>query len=389
MALAHQTVAQVAMLTGKLPVAEAAARRTLELRPQDDGAQALLATILERAGRAAEARDLRVSAVRTNPHSRIHRRNLARRAAVPVIAVGWLGKFVVLRAVLGIGQVAAPGDARSGDGSGLAHPVVLAILHAAYLGIWAIWAWRRRRAGADLPAGFYDGLRPERRMSDTSWLLVAGGLMAIWTTAALLGWGSGTVRGQVVIADAAVAVAEIAGALLWRRRLTQRYDVRARRWRLPDSVGLLAARLTGGRRLATRGRSRLDALSAAGEPRVSDRLAIAIVVLLVIAVPGVVAVAAPWWGLAFVALAAVGLELHLSRRPARLGGGGYRVVLSAGGTVPASRWQLVARGLLRVVLLPLLVLETVAFARRPHRFLHDRLSGTTVTRFRTALDMSG
>lgn len=393
--LAHQTVARVALATGKLDAAEAAARRVLSLRPQDDDGQALLADILERRGRSREASELRVAAVRSNPHSRSHRRRLASRAAGPVIALGWLGKFFVVQGVVQGGRLARDGGASDAagagsDSGGLPHGVVLLILHAVVLGIWGVWAWRRRQAGRDLPAGFYEGLRPERRMSDTTWLLVVGALMCILATADLVDWAWGDVGGDVLAGDTVVGVGEVVLALGWRRRLAQRYDVRPRRWRVPDFVALPAARLAGGRRLATSGRGPLDGLRPAGEPRGAERLASVVrPSLLVWFLPALAMTVDLWFGVAAWVVTGAVLEVRGSRRPGGLSGGGYRVVVSADTAAPPDRGRLATRGALRALLIPLGVLELLAFVNRPHRCLHDRVSGTTVSRFRTALDTEG
>lgn len=381
--LAHQTVAAVALVTGKLQVAEAAARRVLQLTPQDDGAQALLAIVLERQGRQREAAQLRTAAVRANPQSREHRRQLARRAVGPAITVGWLGKFAVVPAVVQVGRFA-----RHGSSLGTAaHPLVLVVLHAVAIGMWGVSAWRRRQAGRDLPAGFYDGLRPERRMSDTTWLLAVGGLACILAAADLLGWAWGDLSGRAVVADAAVGIAEVSAAIAWRRRLCRRHDLRPRRWRPPDIVALLAGRLAGGRRASTAGRAPLEGLRPAGEARAGERLTLALRPLLIVwLLPALVMTVSTWGGIAVLAVTAAAVELRDSRRPGRLADGGYRVVVTAGTSSPPDPVRLAGRGVLRILLLPVVLLELVVFQRRPHRCLHDRACGTTVARFRTSLD---
>jgi len=47
-----------------------------------------------------------------------------------------------------------------------------------------------------------------------------------------------------------------------------------------------------------------------------------------------------------------------------------------GTTLRAGRARLAVRAVLRLLLLPLLVLEILGRASKPHRFLHDKLTGT-------------
>lgn len=367
--LAHEAVARVALRQDELLLAERAARTALQLDPEDDQLQALLAEVLERRGHSAAARDLRVTAVRTAPQNADHRAALGR-VAVPLVAVGWFGKYLIFQGVVRIGRWV-----------GAASLLALVVLaHVVLLLLWSGYAWRRRRSGRDLPAGYYDGLRPQRRRTDLRWLWWGGVLTTSTALVALYRYAYGQAPGSQALLLLGAGAAELAAAVMGNRHLARRYGG-GREESLLDTWRRVAG-VTGE---AIVRRADLDAAVAVRHDLpLSARRRHGLKVLAAAAVLGLLAllVSLPVALLTAVAVAA-GLGALGDGRSTALGDSGdYRVVLLPDGSLPG-RLRLAARSALRLLLLPLVAVEHLVFSGSARQCVHDRLTGVDVVRMST------
>lgn len=379
--LAHETVARVAWSLGRLDLAEAAARRALELNPLDDQLQALLADVAEARGRGQEASALRVEAVRSNPQDPEHRRNLSRSmgAAAAVAAVGAAKAGVLVKALSVNAAVQIPrAFARSvhADPAAYLFGGCLA-LHLIVLLVWLMRLRRRRVGRATLPAGYWDGLRPERRFGDLGLLKLTGSLTAVLAVPAVLveAW-------DVAATLALVGAVEIAVVILLRRRLTARYGITVDRWLL-RFLQLSVSRV----RHRLKAQPSLDGLERDGQPTMEQRGNAALGAVWAY-LAGIVGALVAWWAAVAVTLVFAAVYAVLSDRwprPISKGTGHRAVVALNSGQLIGARTAAV-RGVLRAVLLPVLLIEYLMSKQTPRRCLHDRLCGTVVIRLASAFD---
>lgn len=378
--MAHETVARVAWSLDRLDLAEAAARRALELDPLDDQLQALLADVLAARGRAQESNVLRVEAVRSNPRSQEHRRDLSKSlGAAAVVAVGAAKAGVLAKALSVNAAVQIPraiGRAVDENPAGPLFGCCLAV-HLVAIVTWLVRARRRRAARATLPAGYWEGLRAERRFGDLGQLKLTGGVTLALAAVAVLveAWDVAT---PLVL----IGSVEIVLLVLLRRRLTARHGITLDRW-LMGFLQLSGSRL----RHRLNGRPTLDGLNRDGEPVMHERGKAAGGTLWAY-LAGIFGALVAWWGaLAAIVVVAAVYSVMSDRWPKPLTGGpGYRaIVCMESGEVIGARAAAV-RGVLRALLLPLLLVEYLKWTQEPRRCLHDRLTGTAVIRLASAFD---
>lgn len=374
---AHETIGRVHLAWGRLEDAERSLRRALAIDPQDSECMALLATTLERRGQRAAAHELRLTALRSDPQNERRQQDvLRRRGAATAGGFFALGKLGVLGKVFAVSGLLHSGELFS-SADGL---TTLGVLLAVYLGCFAVSRVRRARHGRSLPPLVWEGLAPHRRNSDLAWLACLAALFLVGGTAATL--RSGSVTAAVF---ALLGAAVLTGC--WRLRQGSARQLRLRdlrrqvRW-LP---------LVGVQRLRRPARSRPDAGAAPLEPPpVEARVARALGGLLLNLVGWSVLLAAlpPWAGLPsallLTALLGAGLDGLVIRHH-----GMPCVVCLDGSTRRAGRVRLAARALLRLLLLPLLLVQGLIGYRGPRRLVHDVLTGTTVTGLRPAASALG
>lgn len=376
LALSHQTHGRVLVAQGRLPEAESSLRQALALDPQSADSMSLLADVSTRLGRRDEANALRLSAVRADPQNIHRQRDLLKRGGA-VAAGGVLFKLAFFGGLFhGAGLLSgAPGMVL----------LILPVLLVAFL----FSRIRRHRRGSSLPPLVWEGLRPARRNQDLLWVAWPSGLLLIASVVVTVEAATG---GRNV--TAALGLAAGCGALLavcWRlrqgeaRQLTFGASLRRagrigrllwerHRPRLgisgirPNGIGPKGMRATNGDRTGW---------VRASDPTPDDRwrrtVAFAFVELMI----GTVFLNdAGSWAAAAVTLVAAGvLGALFDGRDRTVRGVGARVV-ALGTTLRAGRARLAVRAVLRLLLLPLLVLEILGRASKPHRFLHDKLTGT-------------
>ncbi len=379
--LAHETVARVAWSSGRLDLAEAAARRALEQDPLDDGLQALLAELVAARGRSHEANALRVEAVRSSPRNAEHRRNLSKGlGAAAVVTFGAAKVGTGAQALSGI--VALQGLRGASQKLGAEAALVLGLgclaLHSIVSVVWLARMRRRQVARAALPAGFWEGLRPERHFGDLGLLKLTGTLTA---TMAVLG----AVVGAWAVAAplALIALGEIAAVVIRRRQLTARYGMTVDRLFMPLlrlGVDRLRHRLMD--------RPSLEGLAASGRPTLEERERGAYGPLWAgLAALICAAITSSWWAALAVLLLVAGVHgIGVDRWPAPLVRGGSRAVVGLESGEPLDAGTAALRGVLRTVLLPLILIEYRIFKRSSRRCLHDKLCGTIVLRLNSAFD---
>lgn len=251
-ALSHYTRG-LAYAADKRPgPAEEEFRQALSINPQDAASMSALADLVA-AQDPAQAKELRLSAVRISPQVRHHRRQLLNRGG----AVG--GGTVFALAKLGIfGKIFAIGAIDSLAGV-LGFAVVGGLLLAGYLLAFAVTRFRRWRHGKGLPPLVWEGLKAERRNADLLWIAWPSGLVFVGASfgaslqlafgrlpvglllAALIGAGllamcwqlrRGAAR-ELAISDLARKAAST-GRYVWQRRRASRrrakLPVRPRTW---------------------------------------------------------------------------------------------------------------------------------------------------------------
>jgi len=366
----------VLVAQGRLPEAESSLRQALALDPQSADSMSLLADVSTRLGRRDEANALRLSAVRADPQNIHRQRDLLKRGGA-VAAGGVLFKLAFFSGLFhGAGLLSgAPGMVL----------LILPVLLVAFL----FSRIRRHRRGSSLPPLVWEGLRPARRNQALLWVTWPSALLLIASVVVTVEAATG---GRNV--TAALGLAAGCGALLavcWRlrqgeaRQLTFGASLRRagrigrllwerHRSRLgisgirPNGIGPKGMRATNGDRTGW---------VRASDPTPDDRwrrtVAFAFVELMI----GTVFLNdAGSWAAAAVTLVAAGvLGALFDGRDRTVRGVGARVV-ALGTTLRAGRARLAVRAVLRLLLLPLLALEILGRASKPHRFLHDKLTGT-------------
>jgi len=369
--LSHQTQGRVLLAQQLLPEAEAELRAALALNPHDAESMSLLAHVSAGLGKSEEATDLHLAAVRADPQNTSRQRNLLRKGGAGTagaVAVG--SKLGVLKAVAALNLARVFGAAATTTGE-----TVAAFAAAVTLAVcFAVSRVRRRRHGRDLPPLVWEGLRSARRNSDLRWLAWPAALVAAVSAASVVGGlASGAAVGpRLVLLAAAIAVL----GLCWR--------LRAGEARL-TTLGDLLRQASRTRRFVlerglvrhARGPQSATVWTRAQSPTGNDRypraaLLIAIAVACGALVGATFGVAAIFVG-ALVAAMVLGAVFDRADHMRSLVC--IRVV-RVGSLEAVSRGRLAVRAGLRLVLLPLILVEVVFAGRRPHRFLHDRLTGT-------------
>jgi len=425
LALSHQTHGRVLVAQGRLPEAESSLRQALALDPQSADSMSLLADVSTRLGRRDEANALRLSAVRADPQNIHRQRDLLKRGGA-VAAGGVLFKLAFFGGLFhGAGLLSgAPGMVL----------LILPVLLVAFL----FSRIRRHRRGSSLPPLVWEGLRPARRNQDLLWVARPSALLLIASVVATVeaATGGGNVTAALGLAAGCVALLAVCwrlrqgearqltfgaslrragriGRLLWERH-RPRLGISGIR---PNGIGPKGMRATNGDRTGwvrasdptpddrwRRHRPRLgisgirpngivpkgmraNGMRAtngdrtgwvrASDPTPDDRwrrtVAFAFVELMI----GTVFLndAGSWAAAAVTLIAAGVLGALFDGRDRTVRGVGARVV-ALGTTLRAGRARLAVRAVLRLLLLPLLVLEILGRASKPHRFLHDKLTGT-------------
>ncbi len=170
-ALAHLTVGTVAVADHDWDAAEVACREGLRLDPENSDLAIALATVIKGSGRRDEAAQVYLAAARSDPTDARARHGLAR-LGVPLLAVGWFGKFVIFQA------------ARIIIGNG-GRPTFVAALLAAGLAAGALITTLLRVSGTrGLPEPVRIGLRGEHVNAALGWLkaaAIAAIAVGIWS----------------------------------------------------------------------------------------------------------------------------------------------------------------------------------------------------------------
>lgn len=176
-AMSHYTRG-LAYVADKRPgPAEDEFRRALAIDPHDAASMSSLADLVA-ARSPAQAKELRLAAVRTSPQERHHRRQLLKRGG----AIGGGGLFALTK--LGIvGKIFAIGAIDSAAGA-VGGAMVASLLSIGYVLAFTVTRFRRWRHGKALPPLMWEGLKAERRNADLLWLAWPAGLVFVGAIAA-------------------------------------------------------------------------------------------------------------------------------------------------------------------------------------------------------------
>jgi Flp pilus assembly protein TadD len=171
---AYETLGRCQLASGRRDEAEASVRKALELDPQDAEAMSLLADVVGKRDQA-QATQLRVAALRSDPHSKHHRSQLLKRG-------GFLtggGLFVAAKLGL-VGKLALWGALRT-----VAHffggAVVVTILLLGYVTAFTVTRLRRWSLRKEVSPLVWEGLRADRRNADLLWLAWPAGLVLVFS----------------------------------------------------------------------------------------------------------------------------------------------------------------------------------------------------------------
>jgi tetratricopeptide (TPR) repeat protein len=191
--------------------AEDAFRKALSIDPQHAGSMSALADLVA-ARNPEQAKDLRLSAVRTSPQEAHHRRQLLKRGGVvgggALFAVGKLG---ILGKIFAIGAIRSVAGAFGNDA------IVAAVLAVVYVFAFALTRVRRWRRRKELPRLMWEGLSAERRNADLLWIAWPAGLVLVGAVlAALLQLASGHAAVRPLL-YALICAALLAGCWALRR----------------------------------------------------------------------------------------------------------------------------------------------------------------------------
>ena len=369
--LSHQTQGRVLMAQRLLPEAEAEFRQALALDPQSAESMSLLAEITAALGKTVETKDLRLAAVRADPQNAARQQSLLRRggaATAGALVVG--SKLGILKVLLAVNAARFLGVETLQAGESLTILLVVATLLVGF----AVTRVRRQRHGRSLPPLVWEGLKPARRNSNLLWLAWPAGIVAVISlirVAVALLTGAPIGPSSVLLAMAAVIL-----GLCWRLRAGA-----ARRVTLNDVAGAIGAAarhlLERGLVRHVRGTQTHTAWTRAESPIGDDRYPHAALFAALALCCGAAAQAG-FGPVGFYAAslgAAMGFGAVFDRAD-RLRPLVCLRVVRVGSLEPTHRGRLALRAGLRLLLLPLILFEVAFAGRHPHRFLHDRFTGT-------------